>query len=169
MKTIDKICGIISKAFGIAAALFVVVIVVTCFIQAFTRYFMGHALSWSEEAARYSFAWSMLLASVSCCYARTHSGVTLLNDLLKGKPKHFHQALIDAAFALFGVLMLVYGVELAVNQSSVISPLLHVPMWAVYGAIPVSGAGIILMSLNNVLQDFAAAFKKSESAAAADR
>jgi len=161
MKKIDQICGIISKAFAIAAALFLVVIVITCFIQAFTRYFMGHALSWSEEAARYSFAWCMMLATVSCCHARTHSGVTLLNDALKGPAKHIHQALLDASFALFGALMLVYGIELCGNQGSVISPLLHVPMWAVYASIPVGGAGVILMSIDNILLDLQAAGRKT--------
>lgn len=169
MKKIDEICGVISKVFGIIAALFLLVIVCTCFIQVFTRYFMGHALSWSEEAARYAFAWCMMLASVSCCYARSHSGVTILNDLFKGKLKAGHQAFLDFAFALFGGLMLVYGIELSINQSTVISPLLHLPMWVVYMSIPVGGFGIILMSLNNIMLDIARMFDKKDPSAAADR
>ena len=153
MKAFDKFCSVLSKVIGAVAAVFLVIIIVTCAVQVFTRYVMGHALSWSEEAARYSFAWCMMLATVSCCYRRTHSGVTLLNDLLKGKAKNVHQALIDFAFLMFGWLMLRYGIHLSINQSKVISPLLHVPMWAVYGAIPAGGLGVMIMCLNNVLKD----------------
>lgn len=156
MKFFDKFCGVVSKIFAVCAALFLVIIVATCFMQAFTRYFMGHTWAWTEEAARYSFAWCMMLATVSCCYVRTHSGVTILNDMLRGKAKHIHQALLDLAFAVFGLLMLIYGVELSLNQSTVQSALLHIPMWAVYGAVPVGGAGIILMNINNVLRDITA-------------
>jgi TRAP-type C4-dicarboxylate transport system permease small subunit len=165
VKKIDRFCGYVSKAFGIAAGLFLVVIVVSCFIQVFTRYIMAHALAWSEEAARYSFAWCIMLASVSCCHARAHAGVTILNDLLPKKAKPAHQIFIDAGFALFSLLMLIYGIKLALNQATVISPLLHVPMWAVYAAIPTGGAGMLIMSLNNVLRDIQAVIKPAEKLA----
>lgn len=161
MKKMDSVCGVVSRACAAAAGLFLAVIVVSCVMQIYTRYVMAHALTWTEELARYSFAWCMMAAAVPCCRARTHSGVTLLNDALPGWLKPRHQFLLDAAFAFFGALMAVYGVALARNQATVVSPLLHVPMWAVYAAVPFGGAGIALMSLNNMLLDFAA-FRKGK-------
>lgn len=169
MKRIDSICGVVSRTYAIAAGLFLVVIVVACIVQVYTRYITAHALAWTEEAARYSFAWCMMLAAVPCCRARAHSGVTLLNDFLPGKLKPVHQLLLDAAFVLFGALMLIYGIVLAKNQASVISPLLHVPMWAVYMAVPVGGAGLALISVNNMLLDIGAIMRPADELAADGR
>lgn len=129
--------------------IFLIGMAVILLIQVIMRAFLGHSLTWAEEIARYMYVWSVFL-SVSCTIRKKNIlRVDLVESLLSKKIQivlNIAQHIIE--IVLYGYLF--YGsiaVVQAVHASGQRSPALEIPMYIVYGIIPV---GFCLAAVRSV-------------------
>lgn len=149
----ERFSKILDKVYLTVAIICLLLLSGSCIWQVVTRYFLGHSAAWTEEVARYSFIWANLVGAAACVRKRNNANVSLFHDLLPLKLKKWHNCVIHALFALFGILMIHTGYIAAMAQVGRTSPVANVPMSLVFASVVVSGVGVVLQSLNNLLQD----------------
>jgi TRAP-type C4-dicarboxylate transport system permease small subunit len=113
-------------------------------LQVFYRYVLNDSIFWAEEFVRASMIWGVMLASALVAASRNHIRVELLEDWL---PPTGRRVVIFVANALslgFCLILAYAGVELVNRTWFQLSPMLEIPKWWVYVAIPV---GAVLEAL----------------------
>lgn len=73
--------------------------------QVITRYVLGAASSWSEEAAVLLFSWSVLGGLALGVHDGFHVRLTLVPDLLPGGGRVAYERLVDAATMALGLFL----------------------------------------------------------------
>lgn len=81
-----------------ALAAFVCMLVLVS-AQVFFRYVLQVSVPWTEEAARWFYAWQVFLGSALAMRARIHLQITVLLDRFSGRPRTF----LDLLSALAGL------------------------------------------------------------------
>jgi TRAP-type C4-dicarboxylate transport system permease small subunit len=69
MKILERIFDVIEQGLGVA---FLLTMFVSVLIQIFFRYVLKTPLTWTEEASRYSFIWTVLLGAAFAVRRREH-------------------------------------------------------------------------------------------------
>lgn len=116
----------------------------------FTRYAIGSQASWSEELARFLLIWIGLLGAAYVSGQNQHLAIDLLKPKLNESGKIRLTKAIKFLIVLFALMVMVIGGFRLMYITSVLgqtSPALQIPMWIVYGIIPVSGLLIIYYKL----------------------
>jgi TRAP-type transport system small permease protein len=132
-----NIIEILSKILIAIASVLLLGVVLCVFLQVVFRYVLSQPLSWSEELARFLFAWASMLGAAA-------GAVTILNqgiDLLTKKFSENIQREIDLFARLVTVvtsfILLIKGFELTVRVHDQTSSAIGVRMSFVYVAVPV--------------------------------
>ena len=125
------------KAVSVAllASYFVLVL-----LQVFFRYVLNAPLFWSEEVVRGAMLWGVMLSSALVAATRGHIRVEVLELML---PPRGARAVIWAANVLtlcFGLILLWAGIQFVDRTWMQQSPVLDLPKWTVYLAIPIGAA-----------------------------
>jgi TRAP-type C4-dicarboxylate transport system permease small subunit len=81
-----------------ALAAFVCMLVLVS-AQVFFRYVLQVSVPWTEEAARWFYAWQVFLGSALAMRARIHLQITVLSDRFSGRPR----AVLDLLSAVTGL------------------------------------------------------------------
>ena len=132
LNIMKKANAMLNKVFtGLSVVLLAVVIVATA-LQVFTRYIMNASLSGTDEVARFAFVWMSMMGASLCVRNHGHAVVSVLNDSLRNKPKA--QAIHSVAVQ---ILIMIGGI----------------PISYTYACIPVGGAGMVINSLVNILEE----------------
>lgn len=97
------------------------------------------SITWGEEAARYLMIWLAMISISIGFKTDSHLGLSFFVDRFKGNTKVIVlgiRALIITAFLL---LIVVNGTRVIMMQFSFVqySPSLRIPMYLIYGSIPV--------------------------------
>ncbi|MBB4266606.1 TRAP transporter small permease [Roseospira visakhapatnamensis] len=133
------------------AILMFTAIVVVAVIQVVNRFFLGNSLSWSEEFQRYGHIW-LVLMSISIAYRRgAHIGVDLLHSLLPHRPATLLRGVIDVAWLLLGVLLIVSAWKILGVSARQISAGLGVTMDKVYAGFLFGGGYMILSAAEQLI------------------
>jgi len=153
---LDGVIKSISKA--VLAALIAIggVMLVVTWIHVFCRYFLGSALTWSEEFLKISLVWFGLLSVSMIAQERAHISVVIFKDHM---PKKLAQAcgivseilLLIASAAVFAI-----GVWLVYKTRSQLTPALRWPIGIGYSAIPFSFLLMTFYEMRNLVVDFKA-------------
>ncbi len=158
MILLQKASDNLNRVFEVVCIVLFTIVILASSLQVFTRYILNASLSWTEELARFSFVWLSLLGAGIAAKRGTHAVVTVVLDLIKGRPQ-FTLKIVINLLVIFGAAVLVNGglkvVAVTINQES---PAIGIPMGLVYAAVPVCGLSIILHSL----ADLAALIKCSK-------
>lgn len=120
----------------------------------FTRYALGSQASWSEELARFLLIWIGVLGAAYASGQKMHLAIDLLKPRLnKDNQKRIGQFINFLIIAFVIAIMIVGGFRLIyiTNVLGQISPALQVPMYIVYGVIPLSGFLIIYYKINEMI------------------
>ena len=130
----------IEKAVGGALLL---LLTVTIFIQVIFRFLIDLPLAWSEELSRYSFVWLTLIVAPICIRLKANIGTGTLAAL---PPRTaLTVGLCGGVLTLvFAIVLLVWGAMLLDVVKLQRSPAMGIPMYWVYGAIPVGAALMII-------------------------
>lgn len=136
MKNVLRILNGFEKAF---VTISMVVMVILIFLQVFTRYVMGDAMSWTEEASRYIFIWLIFLSVGIAFVEKKHIAIDIIMDRLPKTAQRVLQQFVYILLMGVSVFLLVQGLSLVeqmqtFNQKSAN---LQLPMWIVYAALPV--------------------------------
>lgn len=155
MKTFNKICDAIVKVYTYLGVLFLAIIIVACVVQVFSRYVLGDAVPGTEEISRYSFIWLGFIGGAVCAQRWSNAWISILHDLLKGGWKKWHAVILDVAVILCACVLLIQGIKCVGITSRQLSSMLRIPMCYVYAAIPVGAVGIIVGTLQRLVNHLA--------------
>jgi len=90
------------KIIDITALSAFVIMLVLVTSQVVFRYVLQVSVPWTEEAARWFYAWQVFLGSALAMRARIHLQITVLLDRFSGRPRAF----LDLLSALTGLAFL---------------------------------------------------------------
>ncbi|WP_269321856.1 TRAP transporter small permease [Oceanobacillus salinisoli] len=123
--------------------------VILIFLQIFTRYILGDAVTWSEEASRYLFIWLIFLSIGIGFTEQKHISIDIVVDRLPviGQRilKQFVYLLLFAIVIFFtyqGYLLIENMMGFGQKSAN-----MQIPMWIVYISLPV---GFLFASLRLV-------------------
>lgn len=154
MRHLVKINDFITRiAKNVAIGAFIVMIISSS-LQILFRYVLDIPLSWTEELSRYTFVWSTALGISIFMRGRKHSSVDLLESFLPERYGKWLLALSDLLCEVFFAVVVIGGVRMVTVTMDQMSPALGIPMGFMYLSIPLSGAIMMLMSMENFLMLF---------------
>ncbi|MFC4714414.1 TRAP transporter small permease [Planococcus dechangensis] len=129
-------------------------LVTVVFLQVLFRFVLGSPLAWTEELARYSLIWLTFLGAAYAMSLKAHIGMEVFVNLFRTPGKKALYTVASIASLMFFLLMVVEGYSLAMQGMSQSSPVLRIPMGAIYMIIPISGAILIINLAARFAQDF---------------
>jgi TRAP-type transport system small permease protein len=95
---VRTLIGLIWKVIDITALSAFVIMLVLVTSQVVFRYLLQVSVPWTEEAARWFYAWQVFLGSALAMRARIHLQITVCLDRFSGRPRAF----LDLLSALTG-------------------------------------------------------------------
>ncbi len=138
----------------IASVIFIILVLATI-TQVVGRYFLKVPMPWTEELARFSFIWSVMLGASVLVKSKGHPGVDALTSKLHGIPKLIQEALLAIIIIAVAAVGIVYGIQLVQVTMSQPSAALNIPYGCIYLSFPVSCIAMIIHELSE-LADLAA-------------
>jgi C4-dicarboxylate transporter DctQ subunit len=122
----------------------------------FTQY-----LTWTEEVARYLMIWLAFLAVGMAAKENQHFRMSAVVDVLPPRAGKILNAAANLISVAFMVILVYYGVLMIqrLMMSGQTSPILKLPMWIPYLAIPV---GVFDMLVRTVIRGVKAVAKTEE-------
>ncbi|MFZ7104814.1 MAG: TRAP transporter small permease [Peptococcaceae bacterium] len=132
------------------------IVVSMLFIQVFSRYVLGHSLSWSEELLRYSFLAMVYFASAMGAKYGKHFRVTVLVNLLPVSVRKFFDLLQYEVWLVFNGFVIYYSVVVIQGMGTrpQISQVLGWDMRYIYAIIPVAFAFQTFRLLQRAVMEF---------------
>lgn len=158
---LDKAGQFINKIYSVIGAAFLVLIIVSCTVQTFTRYVLNNSQVWTEETARYAFVWFVMLGATVVTRNWSHASLDFVVNKFPITLQRVFEAATYLLVMLCGVVMVIYGTQLVVKVWGSVSTACHYPISLVYLSIPVSGVAIAYHSFVHFLGVY---FKKEKGA-----
>ena len=121
--------------------------------QVFGRFVLNSSPSWSEQAALFLMVWYVTLAAASGVREGFHIRILILQTWLAPQNRRRVQILVSLIVGLCGLAMLYGGVQLVGKTWSHTISSLGIPRGLAYLGLPISGALIMLFSLENILSN----------------
>ncbi len=139
------------------------VMTASIFYQVVMRYVFNSAPSWTEELCRYSFIWCAYFGVSLGVKRNAHISVMAAVDLLPKKEQKVMHVVANLIFLAFAILIFVLGWKVTgqIKMLGRKSPAMEIPMWYVYGALPI-GFLCIIFRLLQVLFHQIRTFGKEE-------
>lgn len=107
---------------------------------------------WAEEASRYMMIWMAFLSAILAAKSNAHFRMTALTGGIRSAAVRRALGLIaTVCSAAIMIIVLYYGYHLIARlmRSGQSSPVMFIPMWITYLAIPVGFAGMLFWMLVN--------------------
>lgn len=128
-----------------AALTAVSVVLLVCYfvlvlLQVFFRYVLNESLFWAEEFVRGAMLWGVMLSSPLVAAARGHIRIEMLELMLPPTGRRIVMIVTDILTMAFLLTLLWAGIEFVDRTWFQRSPLLDVPKYSVYLAIPIGAA-----------------------------
>ena len=130
----------LARSTEISAALLLIVVTLLNLTQVGGRYFFSTGFSWTEEVMRYAMIWLMMLGSVACIFRLEHMGIEALEGFVRPAHVRFVKSALYSIAAIFCVVILIYGIPLALRNAAQTAPASGIPMIIPYAALPVGSA-----------------------------
>ena len=153
MELFNKICNAIIRIYTYIGVVLLCVIVVACSTQVFTRYVLQDAISGTEEISRYCFVWLGFVGAAVCAQKWSNAWISILHDLLPGRAKKWHAIFLNIMVIICAVVLLIQGVKCVDATSRQLSSMLRIPMCYVYAAIPTGAFGIIVGTVQRLVNN----------------
>lgn len=136
----------IGKIFKHFVVLAFCMIVIVTLIQVFMRYVLSSPLKWAEELSRYIFVWAIMVSVAIGSVDEAHIRLNMVTTKFGKTGQLFFYLVGQVIIAAFNVVLIVYGTRLALQNLSVMSPAMKIPIGIAYAGIPV-GAVVVLFFL----------------------
>jgi TRAP-type transport system small permease protein len=145
MKILERIFDAIEQGLGVA---FLLTMFVSVLIQIFFRYVLHSPLTWTEEASRYSFIWTVLLGAAFAVRRREH----VVMDVLVKKFPTALQKHISLILNLIILISLIYLLPISWKffwfMKNVSAPTLRISWGFLFFSAPLS---ILLMTIHTLM------------------
>lgn len=123
------------------------------FVQVIARYAFNNSIHWSEELARFLMIWLGLVGASSIMRNDSHVAITLLLERVPPKLAFFMRIIGRLAVGIFIVMLIRWGIALALFFSEQKSPALRISMSIPYSALYISGILMAVHLVNLVIED----------------
>jgi TRAP-type C4-dicarboxylate transport system permease small subunit len=152
MSLLDTFEAVMDRVYVVLRAVCVFILaeyLILVLLQVFFRYVLNESLFWAEEAVRFSMVWAVLLGSALVAKDRAHIRIDVIENMLPPRARRVLDTVLDLLMIVFTVILLITGLQFAGRSMMQTSPSLDLPMWAVYGAIPLGAAlqGLFMLSM----------------------
>lgn len=121
-------------------------IVIVTLIQVFMRYVLSSPLKWAEELSRYIFVWGIMVSVAIGAVDEAHIRLNMVTTRFGKKTQLGFFILGQLILTAFNLVLIVYGARLSMQNMSVMSPAMKIPIGVAYAGIPV-GACVVLFFL----------------------
>ncbi|NJM50704.1 MAG: TRAP transporter small permease [Sphingomonadales bacterium] len=122
--------------------------------QVFGRFILDSSPSWSEQASLLLMIWYALFAAAAGVREGFHIRIALLEDISSAEMGRYIRITIHALVALFGAIMLYYGIELVREVRDHVIPSLGLSRGIAYIPLPVSGLLILIFALAHLRDEY---------------
>lgn len=109
-------------------------------------------LIWTDEASRYLLVWTAALGWVIASRRRVHIRITFFVDLLPKSFRHGIEVLLQAAVALFGLLLIWQGAELVERNYDLEATAMPISVSWLYMPLILIGVFVLLQGLAEAAQ-----------------
>lgn len=150
---LDSVACFVAQGLRVAVGAILAALVAIVLWGVFTRFVLGAASWWTEEAARLLLIWLTMLGAAAASAARMHLGVDYFVNLLDPQARRLVAIATELAVILFAAAVLVYGGGVLVGETlraNQLTAALGIAMGYVYLAVPLGGFGMILFSLQRI-------------------
>ena len=138
-----RLVGAFDQAAAVVACALVVALLADVSLGAITRS-LGDPLIWTDELARFLMVWLAVAGWIIASRKRLHVRIRYFQDLLPRRGHHSVELAIQLAMALFGTLILVYGVGLVTKNLDLEATTLPISMSWMY--VPLLPAGAVTLA-----------------------
>lgn len=148
----ERIFGRVIDLIELWAMLLLVLMVVVVCLGVFFRYVLGASLAWYDEFASYLLVWLTFYGAIAASYHNRHIQFdTVVARLMPGARRKM-QILAELFVLGFQVVLLYYGWLLThkMGDETAVS-LVWVKMGWVYSVLPITGAVMLVLSVNRLL------------------
>ena len=132
------------------SSMLIMALAVIMFMNVVLRYVGGFSFNWGDEILRYLCIYMAFLGTAAGWRYGTHIGVTLfVEKVLPEKLRKYFRMVADAVALLFMVIITYFGFILMfkIMDSGQVSAALQLPMYFIYGIVPVCGVLSIMQML----------------------
>ena len=119
--------------------------------QVFTRYVLNASPSWTEPASVMVMSWFIFLGAAVGVRENFHMGFDVLVHFLPARTAPWMRAISDLAVLVFGIGMVVYGLQLTIDTWTAALPVLDLPGGFTYMPIVAGGLLMALFALERLV------------------
>ena len=145
-----RLVGAFDYAAAFASCALVVVLLVDVSLGAITRA-LGDPLIWTDELARFLMVWLAVLGWIVASRKRLHVRIRFFQDLLPGRGQRSVEMAIQVAMALFGALILAYGIGLVAKNRDLEATTLPISMAWMYLPLLPAGAVTLIQAIRELI------------------
>lgn len=131
----------------IIGAVLLVAMCLVAIAKVASRYVLASPFSWSEELATILFSWVVFIGASLAFKKNEHFSMDVLVDLLPRAPKRLIQTVGLGLVSIFCLLIVCYGVRLAVLNWQVKTAVLEISRAWLYLAVPFGGVLMLLRTI----------------------
>lgn len=137
----------LNKVLEYILAFLVVVMVVGCFWQIFTRFVLNNASSWTEELLRYALIWLTMLGVPYAYGKEQHISIGFITSTFTKKGSLRNKIFIEILVLFLSAFVLIAGgIMVTINAVGQLSPDMGIPMQFYYVGAPICGVLMIIYS-----------------------
>ena len=148
MKILEMVFDVIEQGFGI---LFLLIMFVSVLIQIFFRYVLQSPLTWTEEAARYSFIWTVLLGAAFAVRRKEHVVMDLLVKNFPISLQRYISIVLNVIILIALIYLLPVSWKFFYFMKNISAPTLKISWGILFFSAPLS---IALMTLHTFIRFF---------------
>lgn len=149
-RSIERFWRLLSAVVITAFSLMLIIMAV----QVISRYLLGIAVPWTDEASRYLFLAEIFLGSILALHYQQHISITIATDMLPVRLKRITGALADVICILV-LLMLVFGAwNMMGRTSGILASTFQMSFSYIYFIQCLSAAIMIGLLLGNLYRRF---------------
>ena len=118
--------------------------------QVFGRFVLNSSPSWTEQAAMILMIWYVFFAAAAGVWECFHIRIEMLEQRLSASLTRKLRIAIHALVAMFGLVLLVYGAQLAWLVRDFVVPSLGISRGIAYLPMPFAGLLTIIFSIGRI-------------------
>jgi TRAP-type C4-dicarboxylate transport system permease small subunit len=151
LATYVRVMNALQRACMIIAGACLVIITIIIPWGVFTRYVLGVGSSWPEPLAVLLMIWFSFMSAAVCYREGLHIGVSILPNMLTGRPRVALGWLIELLMAGTNLFILVYGIRLVrTTWYQFIADFPAVSTGVSYLPVPLGGAIVVLFVIERL-------------------
>lgn len=152
MKTISKINHMLCRIEGWVMVLWFSAVMVVMTAQVISRYILSSPIQWSEEFARYSFAWISYIGCAYCIGVDGHTSITAVRDRLPHKGQKIMLAIGNIIIACVFTRLMPIAINYIAKNGKFPTSVMRIPFKYLYYSFVVGiGLSILQLVLKTIL------------------